>query len=206
MSDTVNDYRFTPDLPDLCKWQNHYVFAYGTLKHGFPRYREDDVDTTASKFLGSGHTDAADFYMYNLLPNDKNPSFPAVFREVPPELGDIKARRVQGDLFLVSTERLMELDRIESNGQLYKRQLTQVSIMAKLEGGHRAKWGLKRVWAWMYVVDCTDRWFYDMPVRRITTDGAKQDLKFTMDMCYNFHTATPQGKKMTFTTSSIRPS
>lgn len=93
------------------------VFVYGSLKRGF--HNNDLLDT--SYFVGTGTT-PPDFEMYSAG------GFPVIV------YGD---KSITGEVYLVDEPTLKRLDRLESNGHMYQRELKWIEE--------------HQLYAWIYV-------------------------------------------------------
>jgi gamma-glutamylcyclotransferase (GGCT)/AIG2-like uncharacterized protein YtfP len=181
MKNAINSNYFTPDMPEILLQDSHYVFCYGTLKHGFPR--AEALEGT-SKFLGSGWTRSTDMLMYNVRTKDSM-AFPVVT--------DTKLRShditdfgpVFGDLYLVDTPTLLLLDMMESNTEMYERFLTNVDVHTKDEGG----WKKRSISAWMYFGD-PEYWADAKNIRQVKKRG--NGYNYSLEMCTNYYTAKDQ--------------
>jgi gamma-glutamylcyclotransferase (GGCT)/AIG2-like uncharacterized protein YtfP len=179
----------TYDAPLLQTMKNQYVFCYGTLKHGFPRYNRLVAGNKNIKLLGSGVTVDKCYTMYNLK-EQKGASFPLVFEDFAPE-PDTKSYKITGDLLLVPTPVMYDLDEIEQNGKYYSRQKRDVSIMAKIPNGERGhEWTQKVVSAWIYIARIGS-WYHNSPMRLIQP-GNHGVARYTMEQCYDFDNASKQ--------------
>lgn len=186
---------YTTDMPSLQTKKNHYVFAYGTLKYGFPRY-EALAKTKGIKLLGSGYTNGANYVMYN-LEGISSPSFPLVFEDQSPEMGDFVTSRVAGDLLLVPTEVMYQLDAIENNGGYYTRHPRNVTVMAKVPTNDgKFLWTQKTVDAWVYIANI-GTWYRGSRMRRIKP-SKNNVLKYSLEQCYDFVGASNQESAIRF--------
>lgn len=84
---------------------NHLVFVYGSLKQGYGNHHF----VATSKFLGETRTLKRAYKMLALG------SFPGVFKG--------GKHSIEGELYEVNDLVLSNLDRLESNGYFYKREL-----------------------------------------------------------------------------------
>lgn len=129
---TIHDKtRCTIDVPELNLYENHYVFVYGTLKRGGSNH--DIIKIRAkNQWCGVGVTETESYDMLLAGIKDK---FPIVV-----DTGT-KARRakVKGELWLVSTETILQMDKLESNRSVYDRVKENIYV-----GNHKIK-------AFMYV-------------------------------------------------------
>jgi gamma-glutamylcyclotransferase (GGCT)/AIG2-like uncharacterized protein YtfP len=114
----LDDTYFTPDMPVLCQKEEHYLFTYGTLKKGFCR---NHFLTNGGTLIGSGFTLDSDFVLYR---QNKQYSFPIAFKT---DLHSINGH-IGGELWLIKTNKLIELDFVESNGTMYYREEVPVVI------------------------------------------------------------------------------
>jgi gamma-glutamylcyclotransferase (GGCT)/AIG2-like uncharacterized protein YtfP len=100
----------TPDFLDLKGEALQYVFVYGTLKTGgrLTGYLDD------CPFLGEGTTALSSFEMKVSTPG----KFPIMFDTKQPA----KGHRVAGEVYVVDAKKMLELDCVERNGEMYVRQ------------------------------------------------------------------------------------
>jgi gamma-glutamylaminecyclotransferase len=113
----------TFDVPELSKFNEHFVFVYGTLKkNGGNNYLLKD-----NKYVGRAWTRLKCFVMMD-------GSAPAVLTDTTDE-----KKAIQGEIYSVPVSKLKDLDRFESNGLLYKRR----RVILDTEQGDEIK-------AWMY--------------------------------------------------------
>lgn len=94
-------------LPDQPEFRGFLVFAYGTLKRGFPNHFVMD----GSLFIDVAHTKEP-FALYN-------GKYPYVVRQP-------ATSRIAGEIYLVTAARLAELDEFEGHPDLYCRSVTEV--------------------------------------------------------------------------------
>lgn len=105
------------------------VFVYGSLKRAFHNHfilQNHGVD-----FLGVARTDQDCYNMRSFG------GFPAVFRVTTED-----AYFIFGELFVVDSDTLREIDELESNGQFYRRELVTFRIPGQPEP----------IEAWMYLL------------------------------------------------------
>lgn len=88
------------------------VFVYGTLKSGF----WNNGYLAEADFVGERYTYEAHFHMYDI-------GFPAVLWAP----GDLPCYHICGELYRVNRETLANLDRLESEGHMYKRRLVKLN-------------------------------------------------------------------------------
>ncbi len=133
----------TPDFFDL-KLENEIpIFVYGSLKQG--GFLHDVLEGHA--YLGVGQTHVEKFWM------EDAESFPCVFELQHGMKGMHQMKgRIQGELYVVDPLTMLELDRIESNGKMYKRR--KVYCKALDQGTQLLR---PSVQAWMYIA-CPEYW------------------------------------------------
>lgn len=103
----------TPDMPELRNIDHHLVFVYGSLMHGFGNH----YLLRKSEYLGVGRTMRDEYEMYVAS------GFP-VLREAPNKEGNY----VYGEVYAVGPDELSRLDFLESNGTMYTRKKTSISL------------------------------------------------------------------------------
>ena len=128
---------------DYLTGEPHLVFVYGSLKLGFSNNAL--LRQHGAEFLGTRVTDAARFDMVSMG------GFPAVL--------DGGEAKISGELYEASDACMRSLDRLESNGQFYQREVVC------LRGGTNDSDGGD--FAWMYLL-MTDSGYY-------SPDGARYD-------------------------------
>jgi gamma-glutamylcyclotransferase (GGCT)/AIG2-like uncharacterized protein YtfP len=136
MQATLDDHFYTFDMPEIAKTTEHYVFTYGTLKEGF--CRNHVLTGHNSRLLGRGYTLDQDFLMYRM---NRRYGFPIACRTDFTSLNG----HIEGEVWLVPTSVLVQLDFIESNGMMYYRERVPIGIVTQDTGKHA------RVDAWMYI-------------------------------------------------------
>lgn len=87
----------------------HNIFVYGSLKTGYGNNRLLE----SSEYCGQSITSSADFKMISLS------SFPGVIHTE-------NGFHIFGELYRVNDKTLQSLDRLESNGSFYKRELVKL--------------------------------------------------------------------------------
>jgi gamma-glutamylcyclotransferase (GGCT)/AIG2-like uncharacterized protein YtfP len=99
----------TPDFYDLKLRQNHFVFVYGTLKKG----DRNAFLLDGCPYIGEGYIAVKGFNM------KLNPfgHFPIIFDSKGKD-----AEHIWGEVYVVDARKIAELDRLENNGAMYKRQ------------------------------------------------------------------------------------
>lgn len=134
----------TPDFIDRKLEHDIPVFVYGTLKTG--GFFHDLLE--GASFLGDGYTLQNKFYM------SETESFPVVF-----ELGSINQKnaklqgKIFGEVYVIDPKRLLELDRLEANGFMYRRKTTYIKLIdQKASNGQ-----MPTIPAWMYI-GVSDYW------------------------------------------------
>jgi gamma-glutamylcyclotransferase (GGCT)/AIG2-like uncharacterized protein YtfP len=105
----------TWDIPDLERFDGHYVLVYGTLKFGHSRHSALSFDPRC-KFQGIFSTLDASFEMVNT-----QFGFPVVLQGTGHKPG-----RIKGELWFVPSETIMYLDKLESNGKMFERDVFPV--------------------------------------------------------------------------------
>lgn len=108
--------KLTPDLERMKYFENILVFVYGTLQRGHENY---SILAESGRYLGQGHTVMKCFSMYDTLNG-----FPMVFPETQVE----HQGNIRGEVWAITPDTLARLDRLESNGEYYKRQRTFVCL------------------------------------------------------------------------------
>lgn len=175
----------TPDLPELMLQDSHYVFMYGTFRYGFPRYEQMKK---RFKLLGSGWTSEEDYLMYNALSSGGS-AFPIASETPLNDYDYTDYGHVFGDLFLVSTDTMTYLDCIESNGEMYQRELVSVKVHTKDKNEDGSvDWKPRTVSAWMYV-GCPEFWEGAKNVKQMKKNKDKGYL-YTLDLCESFWSTT----------------
>ena len=119
----------------------HNVFVYGSLKNGYGNNRL----LQSSEYCGSDMTNSADFKMISLC------SFPGVIHSE-------NGFHISGELYRVDDRTLQTLDRLESNGSFYSRELVKLKAFEED--------------AWMYVL-MDGRGFNHEDDRVMTDDNLK---------------------------------
>lgn len=110
---------FTKDYPDLCLWEDHYLFVYGTLKSGYSNHRV--INNKACKYLSECYTTDQHFVL-----KQTRGGIPAMIGTWGTTNKDAKA--VKGELYLVKTPLIPKLDVFEQNGVIYKRLKLRFSV------------------------------------------------------------------------------
>lgn len=133
LKDIVKDNEYTPDLPELQQKNGHLVFVYGTLKKSKCRGHM----LAEADYLGLASTLSTHYLMYNVQGRQQ---FPVVLSRP----GNPKAAPIGGELYEVTAEDMVYLDRIEQNGELYQRRMVPVNFVDS-EGQ------MRQTWAWCYI-------------------------------------------------------
>jgi len=106
----------TPDMPDVLSDEEHYLFVYGDMKSNMSHhyYLEDE------NFLGRAYTTYATYGILNYT-GRKTPTPVAynVKMETSPAF-------LFGELYMVDSEKLYQIDFLESNNVLVKRERIHV--------------------------------------------------------------------------------
>lgn len=121
--------QYTRDIPSLNRYDNHYLFVYGTLKRGYLRHAT--LSGSKSIFCGVGVTVDETFDM--LIADPAN--FPVIIEYTSQE----RQLKVKGELWLVDTETLIKIDHMEANGTAYEREQRRVYV------------GKECIPAWIYI-------------------------------------------------------
>lgn len=127
---------FTPDFLDLKLQEYIPVFVYGTLKIGQKRFDilQDQV------YLGEAYTATQNYLMEN-----SEMDFPIAFDA---KVVNPKSASLFGEVFLVKPEIMLELDRIESNGEMYERKERWLYLLDQKVSHTRFRPSLK---CWVYL-------------------------------------------------------
>lgn len=113
LTKALSTYPNTPDAPFIESTFHQLIFMYGTFKRNFPRYKSI---VAASRYIGEGQTERPEFTLLNYSNGEQ--SFPVALHEPT----SLNRGRVEGEVMLIPTELLYELDIIEANGYLYERK------------------------------------------------------------------------------------
>lgn len=113
--------RYTPDMPELNLSNFHNVFVYGTLKKSC----HNNKLIKSAVFLGKAWTKVKCLKMYV---NEYN--VPVVFFT-----SQSDGLAVQGELYSVTPAQLRNLDRLEANGDYYKRR----RVVVEYDNGEMTK-------------------------------------------------------------------
>lgn len=97
---------YTPDMPDIYAKDDHYVFAYGHLKNG--EYREDILDDEI--FVANAYTKFASYGIMEYK-SAHGINYPLMYSETKHGMGSL----IKGELYYVTTDKLIELDYLMSN-------------------------------------------------------------------------------------------
>lgn len=135
----------TWDAPFLYRKKHQLVLLYGQQRLGFPEHEEIKYNV---EYIGQAVTHSQNFVMYNKRQGDA--SYPVALREMfHPERNAIR-----GDLFLVKTPFMFDLDDIYANGVHYTRVKVPIVQAFQFEksDGHITDWKFKSDReAWMYI-------------------------------------------------------
>ncbi len=125
----------TWDVAELNQFDRHYVFTYGTLMtNGSNNKLIGNVGR--NKFIGAAVTDYDKFDMAIAVTKEPQHRFPVALINS----GDTERyHRIKGELFLVTTETLLKMDKLEQNYYMYYRNKENILI------------GNNKVEAWMYI-------------------------------------------------------
>lgn len=91
----------------------HKVFVYGSLKKDFPKHKL----LAAQKFLGEFTTAEAIYDMENV--------------GIYPGVREKGSHYIQGEIYAVDDQCLVDLDTLEENGKTYARKLVQIANFAE---------------------------------------------------------------------------
>lgn len=148
--DMVVEHLHTMDIPELLRYDLHFVFVYGTLKYQFPRFSV--LEEHGAKFQGIATTEDSE---YELVSSPFG--FPvALWRS-----GNKKAYApLKGELYAVPTKAILALDDLEGNGRMFYRENIDVNIIRTNKVGREVLpcftyLGLKRFWK-DYLPQCKD--------------------------------------------------
>ena len=108
---------YTPDMPDIYSTDDHYLFAYGVLKSG--EHREDLMEDEI--FVSNCYTKYASYGMMEYSSGFGIKS-PLMYAETKHGMGSL----IKGELYYVTTDRLIECDYVFSNNVQTKRVLVPV--------------------------------------------------------------------------------
>lgn len=124
----LDDSVFTSPLEvmELDKFENHYIFVYGTLKFGFENHILIDEDDKA-EFMGIGATADADYSMYQFTHSKKN-NYPVAFQGTSEK--EVNGKII-GEVYSVSTKTIFRLDFLEQNGTLFERKKRTIIVSGK---------------------------------------------------------------------------
>lgn len=139
--------KWTSDVPYLNQFENHYVFVYGSLKRGQKR---GDLLTQNSKtkFCGVAVTETPEYDVLLHVNEDTKHNFPVAFSNI----SKTRNAKIKGELWLVPTETILQMDKIEGNGYLYDRVWTTVHVGT--EKVHTFIYeGVKSFWKFQDLVD-----------------------------------------------------
>ena len=131
---------YTPDFLDLKMKEYIPVFTYGTLKVGQRLFGtlSDQI------YLGEGYTATQNYLMEN-----SEMDFPVAFDA---KVLNPKSASLFGDAFLVKPDVLLELDRIECNGEMYRREERWIYLLDQKIGTTRFRPSM-RCWVYLGVPD-----------------------------------------------------
>lgn len=122
----------TPDYPELCKWDSHYVFIYDGMKHGFRRDRHlRDYDCRAVGWT------KAQFRMWR----SKGPNSYGV---VMLDQDRTKTAPVYGEIYQVRPDTIRSLDWLHSNTWMTRRLRMPIDAIVDAKGTN------KQIYAWVY--------------------------------------------------------
>lgn len=108
----------TFDIPELMRYEGHYVFVYGTLKCGHERSVVLQNDPEC-RFQGIATTVDDCFELVNTLFG-----FPVLLENTRHQEAHVK-----GELWYVPTKTIFALDIMEGNGKMYQRETVSVRCL-----------------------------------------------------------------------------
>lgn len=113
------DTSISPDYLKLKLEDFQFVFVYGTLKSGgrFSHVLED------SHFLGDALTQSSTYTVF-----ESDWEFPVLFGAKDGKMSP-ETYKVYGEAYAVSPRTMLDLDRIENNGVMYKREERFISLL-----------------------------------------------------------------------------
>lgn len=133
----IEDGKYTYDLPELNRWDFHYVFVYGTLKKN--KVNHSLLLDSKSEFVEYGFTEPSNLVMYGAG------SFPVVIQYKDPpyipskqssdgitDMIEMPPARVLGEIWKVSPHTMKALDTLETNGVSYVRH--RMNILSSCTG------------------------------------------------------------------------
>lgn len=106
-----NRMHFTGDWPRLAKHDYQYVMVYGTLKTGYQNHSQ--LKPKQAQYICDVYTYDECYTMFQTKGN-----IPVV---LPAALTTGKGKRIKGELYLVKSGYVPDLDAFEQNGVLYRR-------------------------------------------------------------------------------------
>lgn len=124
---------YTPDMPQLLQQDFHNVFVYGSLREGFSNHRF----MSNSRFVGYGVTTASKWVLTTV-----KGACPYPVALLTPRKD--RQGRIFGEVYKVRPSTMRRLDCLESNGSIYKRWLTNITVATDDKGGS------KSISCWMY--------------------------------------------------------
>jgi len=112
----------TKDYPELARWEDHYLFVYGTLKRNKSNHRV--LQDKYVRYVADCYTTDAQYFLAQ-----SRGGIPVLMGAWGKKDGTAKA--VKGELYLVKTSKLIALDVFEQNDIIYKRIKIRVSVPIK---------------------------------------------------------------------------
>lgn len=129
----LDDTLATGDIPEILDSKWHPVFLYGCLKTGFQRHEY----ARGAKFLGNAWSRNTGFTMY--IRSHIAKPYPVIFPAICEKPGSIF-----GEIHIVPSRTLIDLDYIEQNGIMYFRTMKTFDLATR-------KGPTRTMAAWVYV-------------------------------------------------------
>lgn len=120
MNDCVENGAHTKDFPVLNRKTHIDVFVYGTLKNSF---RNHKTLGPRPELLGVGHTTYDRF----LMARHTKSAFPIAYFHS----DETYRARIYGEVYRIITDRILQLDYLESNGIMFKRHFLPIDIVQR---------------------------------------------------------------------------
>lgn len=130
---------FTPDFPKLAKEESQFLFVYGTLRKGKTNHIHLS-DKRKAVFVSDATTVDDHFIM-----KQTKSGIPVVLSEY--GQNNALACHVRGELYVVKSNYMTDLDAFEQNGNLYVRVKLLVKCSDKVSVPAWTYLGIKKVWA-----------------------------------------------------------
>jgi gamma-glutamylcyclotransferase (GGCT)/AIG2-like uncharacterized protein YtfP len=131
------------DLTMLHSGEKHRVFVYGTLMTGMRNHFR--LDSNGAKLINTLATTCGDFTMFTRT-TSAGYNAPIVV----PNRGQ-PARRIGGQIYEISNELLITLDRLEGHPYVYRRESVLVGYNPSED-----EWASEYMWMYSYVGELSD--------------------------------------------------